>query len=302
MIYNDFWGLKESPFQLTPDTQYFFDNPAHLEALNTLLVAIKSGEGFVKVSGEVGTGKTLLSRKLMRIIGHHYTMAYIPNPYLSPTDLQRALAEEIGIPSKVHNNPHTLLNAINKKLTTLQQQGKPVVFMIDEAQALPQETLESMRLLTNLETEKSKLLQVILFGQPELEDTLNQYSLRQLKQRITFSYRLEPMGLNMVGYYIDHRLQTAGFTGASVFCPRAKKRIAKYSKGIPRLINILAHKSLMAAYGQKSGKVTVKHVNAAIKDTESVETQHFWPRSLAIYGFSASVCIALASSIFMLRT
>ena len=209
--------------------------------------------------------------------------------------------DEINIPVKLHNNPHKLLNSINKKLIALQEQGKPVVFMIDEAQALPQETLESMRLLTNLETEKNKLLQVVLFGQPELDDTLNQHSLRQLKQRITFSYRLVPMDLKMVGYYIDHRMQTSGLNGSSIFSPKAKKRIAKCSKGIPRLINILAHKSLMAAYGQKSETVKIKHVVAAVKDTESVQVKPSRTGSFAIYGFSASLCIALVASIFMLR-
>lgn len=300
MIYNQFFGLKEAPFQLTPDTHYFFEYPSHLEALNTLILAIKSGEGFVKVTGEVGTGKTLLSRKLMRMCAASFTLAYIPNPRLSPAGLQRALATELEIPAKLHHNAHQLLNAIYLKLIERQRKGKPILLVIDEAQTLPEDTLESLRLLTNMETEKSKLLQVVLFGQPELDTTLNQDNLRQLKQRIVFNYYLKPMAPKAIEHYIDHRLERAGYQGQPLVSVRAKRKIAKHSQGIPRLINILAHKALMAAYGQHSTTVESRHVSAAIRDTESVMPEKNTRVPLTVLGVSASICIALTAGFFVL--
>ena len=170
-MYQQFFGIKEIPFTLSPDTSYFFAYGHYANALNTLLVALRTDEGFIKVTGEVGTGKTLLCRKLMNTLGDKFQLVYIPNPQLSSYGLQVALAEELGL--KITRYVHRLNKTISDKLLELAAEGKRVVLCIDEAQAMPEETMESLRLLTNLETEKSKLLHVVLFGQPELDELLN---------------------------------------------------------------------------------------------------------------------------------
>ncbi len=192
-MYLEHFGLTEPPFSLTPDTGYFFSYGHYADALNTLLVALKTGEGFIKVTGEVGTGKTLLCRKLLNTLDDGFVSAYIPNPMLTPYGLLTAMAEELGVSMDRHYGHHQLLKMISGRLIQFTAQGKRVVLCMDEAQAMPIETLEALRLLTNLETEKNKLLQVVLFAQPELDDKLRRQEIRQLKQRITFSYTLAPI-------------------------------------------------------------------------------------------------------------
>ena len=269
-MYTEHFGLKELPFTLTPNTHFFLNMPTHHEALNLMLVALAGGDGFVKVVGEVGTGKTLLCRKLLNALdGDEYVTAYIPNPYLSPDEFRKSFAQEIGL--DVSGLEHfELLNAINHKLIELARDDKKVVLLVDEAQAIPEETIEALRLLTNLETESSKLFQVVLFGQPELDELLGQQSLRQLLQRITFSYELSHLDGEAVEHYIDQRIQRAGFQGMSLFKRDAARKIAKASGGTPRLINILSHKALLAAYGKGDLKVDGKHVLKAIDDTQGV--------------------------------
>ena len=270
-MYEQFYGLKETPFSLTPDTDYFFNYRAHQEALNVLLVALRSGEGFIKVTGEVGTGKTLLCRKLLNTLDERYVTAYIPNPYLDPDSLRKALATELGIVLPGAIDAHALTNLIYERLIELVGEGRRVVLCLDEAQALPDESLEALRLLTNLETQKSKLLQVVLFGQPELDERLKASHLRQLKQRITFSYALTPMDREGVGDYVRHRLLVAGHQGGGLFSDRAIRDLYRASSGIPRLINILSHKSLMAAFGQGARNVVPQHVQLAVTDTEGAQ-------------------------------
>ncbi len=268
-MYHRFFKLKELPFSLSPDTDYFFAYGHYANALNTLIVALRTGEGFIKVTGEVGTGKTLLCRKLLKTIGKNFTPVYIPNPQLSPHGLQVALAEELGL--SITRYTHRLLNNITSRLMDLVKTGQHVVLCIDEAQAMPKETLEALRLITNLETEKQKLIQVALFGQPELDVSINDPAVRQLKQRITFSYQLEPLDQKGMEAYIMHRLRVAGFVGAQLFSQPALDAIHKASRGIPRLINILCHKSLMAAYGQGQRLISQTHAQLAIKDTHDLE-------------------------------
>ncbi len=269
-MYQHFFGLTELPFSLTPDTEFFFNYKEHQEALNVLLVALRSGEGFLKITGEVGTGKTLLCRQLLNTVGPEFVTAYIPNPFLEPDALRGALAEELGIEVPSGVDQHTLVRLINEKLIELVGTGKHVVLCLDEAQAMPDESLEALRLLTNLETEKSKLLQVVLFGQPELDKRLGCASLRQLRQRITFSYYLHAMDRDGVGGYIQHRLSVAGYNGGCLFKPRAIKTLYRASGGVPRLINILSHKALMAAFGQGAHAVSEQHVRMAARDTDGV--------------------------------
>ena len=281
-MYNAHFGLREAPFGITPDTSYFFGSPHSQEALNTLLVAARSGEGFIKITGEVGTGKTLLCRKFMATLGADFVTAYIPNPYLEPRTLMLALADELGLESVLERDvdQHRLLKAITDRLLLLAGEGKRVLLCLDEAQAIPVESLEALRLLTNLETEKRKLLQIVLFGQPELNRKLALQSIRQLAQRITFHYHLGPLSRDDLDYYVAHRLRVAGFDGARLFSRAAIARLYRASGGVPRLVNILAHKALMLCYGQGRQQVARAHVAAAAKDTLAVTGGRAWPSRL----------------------
>ncbi|MFC0251721.1 ExeA family protein [Massilia consociata] len=266
-MYAAHFGLRELPFGITPDTSFFFGSARSQEALNTLLVAARSGEGFIKITGEVGTGKTLLCRKFMSTLGEGFVTAYIPNPYLEPRTLMLALADELEIALDRDVDQHRLLKAINLRLLELAGQGLRVVLCLDEAQAIPVESLEALRLLTNLETEKRKLLQIVLFGQPELNRKLELESIRQLAQRITFHYHLGALSRDDLDYYVAHRLRVAGFTGARLFTRAAIRGLYKASGGVPRLVNIMAHKAMMLSYGQGRHEVAGSHVATAALDT-----------------------------------
>jgi len=269
-MYAAHFGLRELPFGITPDTSFFFGSPRSQEALNTLLVAARGGEGFIKITGEVGTGKTLLCRKFMATLGKGFVTAYIPNPYLEPRTLMLALADELEIVLERDVDQHQLLKAINLRLLQLAAQDLRVVLCLDEAQAIPVDSLEALRLLTNLETEKRKLLQIVLFGQPELNRKLQLDSIRQLAQRITFHYHLGPLNRDDIDFYVAHRLRVAGFTGARLFSSAAIRSLYKASGGVPRLVNIMAHKAMMLSYGQGKQQVAGGHVAIAARDTVGV--------------------------------
>ena len=299
-MYTRHFDLREPPFSITPDTSFFYAHSAHQTALNTLLVAVRSGEGFIKVTGEVGTGKTLLCRKFLSALAADRTFltAYIPNPYLEPTTLLMAIADEFRIGYDDGINQHHLLKLLTKFLIDSYADGKRVILALDEAQAMPTETLEALRLLSNLETEKRKLLQVILFGQPELDRRLEEPSIRQLRQRITFSSKLQPLSLAEVEYYLAHRLSIAGYRGGRLFSARAIKVLYQVSRGIPRLVNILAHKSLMAAFGEGLHYVEHRHVWSAVEDTESVSRARH--RGLLKYfaGLLATVLLSVGALVW----
>ena len=267
-MYLQHFKLTELPFSITPDTSFFMNRAGYQDALNVLTIALRSGEGFVKVTGEVGVGKTILCRTLMKAVSKEFITAYIHNPYIKPDSLLFAIADSLSISYTNSVSQHVLMKLITRALLDTHRSGKRVVVCLDEVQAMPVQTLESLRLLTNLETEKRKLLQVVLFGQPELDMLLNQPSVRQLKQRITFSYRLLPLNKVAMYAYIKHRLQVAGYTNNRLFTRRAYEAIYRHSEGIPRLINILCHKALICAYGEGKEKVTHKHVNIAALDIE----------------------------------
>lgn len=292
------FGLTELPFTLTPNTSFFLGLEPHNEALAVLLTALKTGEGFIKVVGEVGTGKTLLCRKLLNEIPEHFVTAYIPNPYLTPDELRRAVASELGVKQALRMSSQLLTERIQERLLALHQQGHSVVVILDEAQALPEDSLEALRLFTNLETESRKLLQVVLFAQPELELRLAEQKFRQLRQRITFSYPLRAMTSFEVEQYISHRLQVAGYRGAMLFHARLTHQIAKASKGIPRLVNILCHKILMLAYGQGSYQLTQQHLKAAIKDTEDAKDIFSWSKFLIMASAGLIICLLVATSLY----
>src|SRR5471032_39118 len=273
-MYKSHFGLREVPFSITPDTSFFFTSPHSQEALNTLLVAAQNGEGFIKITGEVGTGKTLLCRKFIGTLGPEFVTAYIPNPYLEPRTLMLALADELEVTLASDVDQHQLLKSITARLMELAAQDKRVLLCLDEAQAIPLESLEALRLLTNLETEKRKLLQIVLFGQPELNQHLQANSIRQLAQRITFHYHLGPLTRDDMEYYLAHRLRVAGYTGSRLFSRSAITRLFSASGGIPRLVNIMANKSLMLCFGEGKQQVSGRHIKLAASDTIAVRK---WP-------------------------
>jgi MSHA biogenesis protein MshM len=283
-MYSQHFGLREDPFGLTPDTSYFVARADHQAALNTLLVAARTGEGFIKITGEVGTGKTLLCRKFMATLGEGFVTAFIPNPYLEPRTLLLALADELGLNLKKDIDQHQLLKAISARLMALAAGGKRVVLCIDEAQAMPLVSLEVIRLLTNLETEKTKLLQIVLFGQPELDARLASPGIRQLTQRISFHYHLGPLRRSDLEPYLAHRVAVAAGNSAvnpHLFAPAAVAALYRASGGVPRLVNIVAHKALMLAYGQGHTVVERADVQRAARDTTGVRRRHWWTWLLA---------------------
>lgn len=263
------YGIKELPFTLTPNTSYFFGLPSHKEAIQVLMTALKTGEGFIKVTGEVGTGKTLICRKLLNELPDYFVAAYIPNPYLTPSELRRAVASELNVVLTDHADQQEFTQRIQQRLIHIHQENRGVVLIIDEAQALPVESIEALRLITNLETESRKLLQVVLFGQPELNDKLSLPELRQLKQRVTFSYTLQLMDGDQVYQYVKHRMNVAGYKGDDLFDRKCCGLLFKASEGTPRIVNVLCHKALMLAYGEGMQKITPLHVKLSIKDTEA---------------------------------
>lgn len=274
-MYLKHFRLRTAPFSLTPDTGFFHDAGTHREAMNVLLVALANGEGFIKITGEVGVGKTLLCRKLMNSLDERYAVAYIHNPLLSPHALQTAIADELGIKFASNVGQYRLMKLVIDRLVELRKQGKRAVLLVDEAQTMPDNSLEALRLITNLETEREKLLQIVLFGQPELDRRLLLDHLRQLRQRVVFSCTIKPLDRRSLSAYVHHRLRRAGYVGIPLFTAAAIAQLHTASRGIPRLVNVLCHKSLMAAYGKNDPIVTHRHVLSAVRDTEDATRSTF---------------------------
>ena len=299
-MYRDHFKLREEPFGLTPDTDYYYNYKSHQEALEVLSVAIDGDEGIIKITGEVGTGKTLVCRKLIKDLSDKYKIFYIPNPILEPVALYQCLAEELGVYIFLNMTMLDMTNKITEALISLRNFGKKFLVFIDEAQAMPRETLEALRLLTNLETEKHKLLQIILFAQPELDTLLASPDFRQIRQRVTFSYQLKSLDRSAVAAYINYRLYVAGYVAGSLFDDAAIDAIYRASRGIPRLVNVLCHKAMMVACGQGLRSVGLSPVVMAIDDTEDASRAprlkmqgRFSPYH--ILGFFVVVWIALIS-------
>ncbi|MEW6291960.1 MAG: AAA family ATPase [Pseudomonadota bacterium] len=267
-MYLEYYGLAEPPFRITPHTDFFFAGARRGATLEALLYAITHDEGIVKISGEVGSGKTMLCRVLMERLPESVVIVYLANPSLSREDILYALADELGIDMPDHSRAATVMRALQEKLVTLYAEGKQVVVLIDEAHAMPMETLEEIRLLSNLESNRHKLLQLVLFGQPELNETLARADMRQLRERITHNFNLEPLLQEDIAQYLDFRMRAAGYRGPNVFAPEAVKRIAKVSEGLTRRVNILADKALLASFANGTHQVGVKEAEAAVKDTE----------------------------------
>jgi MSHA biogenesis protein MshM len=272
-MYLQHFGLHSAPFAITPDTSFAVATRAQQEALATLLLAIDDGAGFIKITGEVGTGKTLTCRRFLAALAAHadrYDTAYIPNPCLTPRTLLLAVARELRLDVHDRTSEHALLAALNRALLDAAAAGRNVVVCLDEAQAMSFEALEALRLLSNLETEKRKLMQVVLFGQPELDAKLAQPHLRQLASRIAYQCRLDALTELETEHYVAHRLRVAGRTGdggAGVFAAPVVARLHRVTRGVPRLINIVAHKALLAAYGEGAVRVGRRHLASAASDT-----------------------------------
>ncbi|MDX9703386.1 MAG: AAA family ATPase [Candidatus Auribacterota bacterium] len=266
-MYKDFFGLKENPFDLTPDSHFLFPSKKHQEALAHLTYGIEARKGFILITGEVGAGKTTLCRALLSRMNTNTEVAFVLNSYLNAFEILQAINEDLGIKSKAKSKKE-LVDELNEFLLEQKQRSRNVVVLIDECQNLPFETLEQLRMLSNLETEKEKLLQIVMVGQPELLEILNTPELRQLNQRITVRYHLYPLDYHEMTEYIEHRLKVAGSESGIEFTPTALKRIFKYSRGVPRIVNVVCDNTLLAAYVSEKKKITLQLVNKAIKEIQ----------------------------------
>ncbi|WP_028669213.1 ExeA family protein [Saccharospirillum impatiens] len=273
-MYEAHFGLKQPPFSLSPDTALFVRLDDHEACYQLLTHVLETGEGFLKVIGDVGTGKTILCRRLLRFLSDdpvardRFHSVYIPNPMLSPVGLYRAVGQELGLDTPLQADNAALLERINQKILSLAQQQRGVVIVVDEAQSLPPATLEALRLITNLETEQQKLVQVILFGQPELDELLDQNRFRQLRQRITFAHYLKPLSRIAVRQYLDFRLTQSGYNGPALISDRAIKRLHRLSGGVPRMINVLTHKALLSAYAEQRRRLNPTDFDRAWRDSK----------------------------------
>lgn len=265
-MYQGFYGFREMPFNITPDPKFLFLSPTHNEALQHLRYGIEERKGFIVLIGEVGCGKTTLCRQLLNELnGDRYDTALILNPRIPETQLVRIILTELGITPKGRSRTD-FVQQLNEELLKRINAGKDIALIIDEAQSMSVETLEYLRLLSNLETDKQKLLQIVLMGQPELRDKLMLPELRQLRQRILVNCVLQPLNSEETIHYIQHRLAMAGSQGRLHFTDYAFKRIYKSSGGIPRLINNICDKSLLSAYIRSSDEVNYRDVRNAVKE------------------------------------
>src|SRR5262245_44335808 len=266
-VYLDHYGLTEAPFDITPNPRFLFYSAKHREAYNHLLYGIRERKGFVQLTGEVGAGKTTLCRAMLEQLNGNFSTALILNPVMSADELMKAIAMEYGLPVNGLDRLNTLA-VINQFLLQQVERGRETVLIIDEAQDLTDDLLEQVRLLSNLETDDRKLLQIVLMGQPELRDRINNPRLRQLRQRITVRYHLPPLSRDEVNEYIQHRLQIAGAKGSPYFTQPALWRVYNYSQGIPRLLNAICDKALLAGFVSQQEKINYRLVSRAVRELE----------------------------------
>lgn len=263
----EYYGLNEPPFTITPNPRFLFFSSKHREAFNHLLYGIRERKGFVQLTGEVGAGKTTLCRALLEQLGNNFATALILNPVLNMDELVKAVAMEFGLEVRGMDRLE-MVQVINDFLLRQMADNRETVLIIDEAQDLSNELLEQVRLLSNLETDDRKLLQIVLMGQPELRDRLNAHGLRQLRQRITVRYHLNPLRRAEVAQYVQHRLQVSGARGAPYFTQPALWRIYRYSKGIPRLVNAVCDKALLAGFVEQRDRIDFRLVGRALRELE----------------------------------
>src|SRR5215831_8393317 len=266
-MYNEFYGFREAPFNITPDPRFLFFSDKHREAFNHVLFGIRERKGFIQITGEVGAGKTTVCRAILSELGTTYKTALVLNPMVTATQLMRTVLAELGLePRKLDRTAY--LEILNRYLLEQAAEGHDVVLLIDEAQDLDPELLEQVRLLSNLETDQRKLLQIVLIGQPELRDKLNQKGLRQLRQRITVRYHLAPLDRFETERYIAHRLRVAGADGRPSFSRWAMRKVHGYSHGVPRLINAVCDKALLYGYVNGTYDLRSRAIGQAIRELE----------------------------------
>ncbi len=266
-MYEEYFGLKRSPFRITPDTSLFYDGGQRGDILGALVYAVLRGEGIIKVVGEVGSGKTMLCRMLQLELPETIEIVYIANPSVSPEDILFVIASELNFKVERDATKHELVSMLHHYLLQKHADNKQVVLFVEEAQGMPLETLEEIRLLSNLETDQHKLLQIILFGQPELDENLANNSIRQLRERITHDFNLKPLTDVDVHQYLNFRMREVGYTGPELINKKLAEQMAKYSEGLLRRINILSDKMLLSAFAEGTHTLTKKHLLAAVNDS-----------------------------------
>ena len=291
-MYYAHFGLNEPPFKITPNTDFFYSGGNRGAILDALKFSIANGEGIVKVVGEVGSGKTMLCRMLQAALPDKVESVYLANPSLTPNEILHAIAFELQLSISKSSNRLEVMQALQDHLILQHEAGRQVVVFVEEAQSMPLETLEEIRLLSNLETRQDKLLQIVLFGQPELDENLNQPHIRQLKERITHQFYLTPFNKEDLTIYIDFRLRKAGYAGPPIFTPKALKLLSKASEGLVRRANILADKALLACYAENKYQVSTKYMLAAIRDSA------FEDRRPPYWTFSKAMILLSLLSIF----
>lgn len=299
-MYTSFFGLGEKPFAITPDPRYLFMSERHAEALAHLLYGINEAGGFIQLTGEVGTGKTTVVRSLLERMPGHADVAVILNPQLTPLQFVLTICEELGIfvRDEDTNSIKDLVDILNKRLLDAHAKGRRVVLIVDEAQNLTPETLEQVRLLTNLETASQKLLQIILIGQPELREVLARVELRQLAQRITGRYHLAPLSRTETAAYVRHRLRVAGSNG-EIFTPAALREIHRLSDGIPRIINVICDRALLGAFTREQHRIGPMLVRAAASEVYGRTFYPVWMRPLITASAAIGVAV-LALAVWLL--
>jgi general secretion pathway protein A len=288
-MYLRFFGLSEKPFAITPDPRYLYLSERHAEALAHLLYGINESGGFIQLTGEVGTGKTTVVRTLLSRVPHHADVAVILNPRVTPVEFLLTICEELGLPIEAadRDSVKQMVDALNRRLLSAHAEGRRIIVIVDEAQNLSAETLEQVRLLTNLETPTQKLLQIILIGQPELRDLLDRNDLRQLAQRITGRYHLKPLSREETQGYVRHRLRVAGATG-EIFTPGALRELHRLSSGIPRVINVSCDRALLGAYTREARKVSAALVRQAAGEVYGRRFVPVWLGWVTGVGLAAS--------------
>ncbi len=293
-MYLEHFGLERPPFKITPDTSMFYEGCKRGAALEALIYAINSGEGMIKVVGEVGSGKTMLCRMLEVRLSNFVDIVYIANPSLSPDNILHAIAHELQLGVNNDDCKLDVMQKLQDYLLRKHADNRQVVVFVEEAQSMPVETLEEIRLLSNLETDQHKLLQMVLFGQPELDIKLSEPRIRQLRERITHSFYLEPFPPEDTLEYLNFRLRSVGYRGTNIFDQRTANAVKKYSDGLSRRINIIADKALMAAFSEGSHRVTAGHVATAAKDSKFARPVNYRPAAM-----TAGIALAMMLAVWL---
>ncbi len=295
-MYLEHFGLTEPPFKITPVTDFFFSGANRGEILDAMIYAITDGEGIVKISGEVGSGKTMLCRMLLERLPSNIKAIYLANPSMSRDELLYAIADRLDL-SLEGQRVNVILQTLQNQLEAMYERGERCVVLVDEAHAMPLDTLEELRLLYNLQVGKHKLIQIVLFGQPELDEKLDQSNMRQLKDRIVHHFSILPISRKVIDAYLMFRMRAAGYKGPDIFSPAAVLLIGKASQGLMRRVNILADKALLAAFVENTHKIEVRHVQAAIRDSEMVPMNNWLNRkSISMAGGIALLAATLAGA------